>query len=157
MRNARETKAHFEKTLAAATGLACGCLFFLVIAPLIVGEHLIVNRGAFLFFVVWLFPLLIVPSVCLIVAGLGPKTRKRAFQLGAIVASTWLLPLPIVDAWKTIPVEFGFSPLSRKCIAQITFLGGVLVILSGVAAASAGLVSHFVYEWISRRRSSQGK
>lgn len=144
-----------KKIEVASIGLLCGFLLFRVIEPAMLGNRPspLFDREAAIFFIFRLFPLMIIPSVCLIIAAFRPASRIQAFRLGGILAVAMLVPLPILDEWRTIPSLYGHATFSSNVLIEILVLGGTLVVLSIIAAAIAGLVSPFIdrHVWLGKR------
>jgi len=95
--------------------------------------------------------------LCFLVATLGPASKTQGTWLGAIFACAMLLPLPVIDYWRTVPSDLGYPPFSWEAVSNVLVLAGYLVVLAGVAAVIAGLVSPFIYRQLmggAKERSS---
>ena len=139
-----------RNVLAVFIGLVSGAIFFWLVEPAILGQRPtpMFDREASIFFVFRLFPLLVVPAVCLIVALLRPASRMRAFKLGAIVSTSLLIPVPVVDEWRTIPTQYGLASSSMEVLREVALLLGFLAFLAAISSAIAAVVSPLIHRVI---------
>lgn len=144
-----------KKTLAVVVGLVCGPVFFWVVEPAVLGQRPtpLFDREASIFFLFKLFPFLIVPAVCLIIATFCPRSRNEAFGLGAIFASSMLLPVPILDEWRTIPSLYGLGAFSWQVLIQVALVAGFLIVLAATVAGIAWFVSPLICKPFLHRES----
>jgi len=151
MKSMRVRMTDTQRVIALLAGLLSGLVLFGAIEPAILGQRPtpLFDREASIFFTFKLFPLLIVPAVCIIIAALRPATRSQAFRLGAIVATTMLLPVPIFDEWRTIPSQYGWPAFSWRVLAQVVLLASFLLLLAAIVTTIAGLVSPLIYRRFS--------
>lgn len=149
----RDAVSRVPKTVALVAGLLVGPLFFLIVEPALYGGRPVplFDREPSIFFLFKLFPFVIAPSVCLFVAALGPASRGQAFRLGGIFAISLLLPVPLLDEWRTIPSQYGLAASSRAVFVEVALLVGALVLFATIAAGIAGLVSPLMYRHFPRR------
>ena len=118
--------------VACVCGLCCGWVLFELVAPAFLGEHpaFIFDREAAILFVFRLFPFLVIPGVCLIVVLLRPASWQQTVWLAGIVAFSFLVPLPVVNEWNNLPLQYGLAPTSREGLTEVFVLSGFLLMLS---------------------------
>jgi hypothetical protein len=141
-----------RNAVALLAGLLCGVLFFGVVEPSAYGKRPVplLDREASIFFLFRLFPLIIIPAVCVFIAAMRPASRRQAFWLAGVFAVSLLVPLPLVDDWKAIPTQYGWSRLSGEAWTEVGLLFASLMLLSELAAAVSAVVSPPIYRLVSR-------
>lgn len=133
--------------LSVAIGLVLGVVLFEVVEPMLLGARPapILDREANIFFLFRLFPLFVVPSVCLLGLLFGGDTRRQICMTSFGSATAMLLPIPVASEWLIIPKQYGLGTFSAEVLIQIFWAFVYLLVLSLLATLASVIIVGLVH------------